>query len=156
MQNLAPAPPVMDMNDDEPPNKKNRQEDNLIPEDVFMQCHKVSSIASDEGNSFHLVLPLPESGDHSGSSAQRERQARMEAERPAAVDQHRPRRLHSEAQAEGPRRDRYAAGQAEDLARRRFLQGQQFRCVLQFVVGSDCASSDQGARWSQEIKTLVS
>lgn len=35
---LAPAPPV-DM-DDEPPNKKNRTEDNLIPENVFMQCHK--------------------------------------------------------------------------------------------------------------------
>lgn len=38
---LAPAPPV-DM-DDEPPNKKNRTEDNLIPENVFLQCHKVSN-----------------------------------------------------------------------------------------------------------------
>ena len=43
MPPLAPAPPVMDMNEDEPPNKKTRQEDNLIPEDVFMQCHKVSA-----------------------------------------------------------------------------------------------------------------
>lgn len=30
----------MDINDDEPSNKKSRQEDHLIPEDVFMQCHK--------------------------------------------------------------------------------------------------------------------
>jgi splicing factor 3A subunit 1 len=30
----------MDMTEDEPPNKKTRQEDNLIPEDVFMQHHK--------------------------------------------------------------------------------------------------------------------
>lgn len=37
---LAPAPPVMEMPDEEPPNKKSRQEDNLIPEDVFMQHHK--------------------------------------------------------------------------------------------------------------------
>lgn len=40
MPQLAPAPPVMEMNDDEPPNKKTRQEDNLIPEDIFMQRHK--------------------------------------------------------------------------------------------------------------------
>lgn len=40
MPQLAPAPPVMDMNDEEPANKKSRQEDHLIPEDVFMQCHK--------------------------------------------------------------------------------------------------------------------
>ena len=40
MPQLAPAPPVMEMNDDEPANKKSRQEDHLIPEDVFMQCHK--------------------------------------------------------------------------------------------------------------------
>jgi len=39
MPPLAPAPPVMEL-DDEPPNKKTRQEDHLIPEDVFMQCHK--------------------------------------------------------------------------------------------------------------------
>jgi splicing factor 3A subunit 1 len=41
---LAPAPPIMEMNDEEPPNKKSRQEDNLIPEDVFMQHHSVSYI----------------------------------------------------------------------------------------------------------------
>lgn len=41
MQPLAPAPPVMDMNEEEPPNKKSRQEDHLIPEDVFMQHHQV-------------------------------------------------------------------------------------------------------------------
>lgn len=38
---LAPAPPVMEINDDEPLNKKPRQEDHLIPEDIFMQHHKV-------------------------------------------------------------------------------------------------------------------
>jgi hypothetical protein len=43
MPPLAPAPPVMDMTEDEPPNKKTRQEDNLIPEDVFIQHHKVKS-----------------------------------------------------------------------------------------------------------------
>lgn len=41
MPPLAPAPPVMEINEDEPLNKKPRQEDHLIPEDVFMQCHKV-------------------------------------------------------------------------------------------------------------------
>lgn len=46
---LAPAPPV-DM-DDEPPNKKNRTEDNLIPENVFLQCHKVS-------NQYKIVLKI--------------------------------------------------------------------------------------------------
>lgn len=40
MQPLAPAPPVMDMTEDEPLSKKSRQEDNLIPEDVFLQHHK--------------------------------------------------------------------------------------------------------------------
>lgn len=45
MPPLAPAPPVMPEplgmgNDDEPPNKRPRQEDHLIPEDVFMQSHK--------------------------------------------------------------------------------------------------------------------
>lgn len=38
--NLAPAPPVMDMTEDEPASKKSRQEDSLVPEDVFMQHHK--------------------------------------------------------------------------------------------------------------------
>lgn len=45
---LAPAPPVnmgmgnpdMGMNDDEPASKRPRQEDHLIPEDIFMQSHK--------------------------------------------------------------------------------------------------------------------
>lgn len=41
---MAPsAPPVMPepvVNEDEPPNKRPRQEDHLIPEDVFMQTHK--------------------------------------------------------------------------------------------------------------------
>lgn len=46
---LAPAPPV-DM-DDEPPNKKNRTEDNLIPENVFLQCHKVR-------NYFKMLLKI--------------------------------------------------------------------------------------------------
>lgn len=41
---LAPAPPVMEMNEDEPPNKKSRQEDHLIPEEVFLQHHKVQLI----------------------------------------------------------------------------------------------------------------
>lgn len=41
MPPLAPAPPVMDMNDlDEPLNKKPRQEDHLIPEEIFIQQHK--------------------------------------------------------------------------------------------------------------------
>jgi splicing factor 3A subunit 1 len=42
MPPLAPAPPVMEMNEpsDEPLNKRPRQEDHLIPEDVFMQHHK--------------------------------------------------------------------------------------------------------------------
>jgi splicing factor 3A subunit 1 len=44
---LAPAPPVMghpsevmQINEDEPPNKRPRQEDHLIPEDIFLQSHK--------------------------------------------------------------------------------------------------------------------
>lgn len=43
MPPLAPAPPVMDMNEpDEPLNKKPRQEEHLIPEELFMQQHKSS------------------------------------------------------------------------------------------------------------------
>lgn len=38
---LAPAPPVMEIPEDEPLSKKPRQEDHLIPEDIFMQNHKV-------------------------------------------------------------------------------------------------------------------
>lgn len=41
MPPLAPAPPVMEMNEpDEPLNKRPRQEDHLIPEDIFLQHHK--------------------------------------------------------------------------------------------------------------------
>lgn len=40
MPQLAPAPPVMEL-DDEPPNKKMRSEDNLVPENLFLQRHKV-------------------------------------------------------------------------------------------------------------------
>lgn len=36
---LAPAPPVMEIMDDEPPNKKTRSEDHLVPETVFLQRH---------------------------------------------------------------------------------------------------------------------
>lgn len=50
---LAPAPPV-DM-DDEPPNKKNRTEDNLIPENVFLQCHKVSQSVELSSRSNSLI-----------------------------------------------------------------------------------------------------
>lgn len=49
MPPLAPAPPVMELMDDEPPNKKSRQEDHLMPEDMFMQMHKVRAI------SIHLI-----------------------------------------------------------------------------------------------------
>lgn len=37
---LAPAPPVMELPDDEPPNKKMRSEDNLIAEAAFLAAHK--------------------------------------------------------------------------------------------------------------------
>lgn len=48
----------MDMNDDEPLNKKPRQEDHLIPEDVFMQCHKVRSInVNFQWTSIHAFNP---------------------------------------------------------------------------------------------------
>ena len=44
---LAPAPPVMDQSqiqqiDDEPPNKKLRSEDHLLPEAQFLALHKVT------------------------------------------------------------------------------------------------------------------
>lgn len=57
MPQLAPAPPVMEI-DDEPPNKKTRQEDNLIPEDVFMQCHKVSAVVLSFNLFYSKLLPL--------------------------------------------------------------------------------------------------
>lgn len=48
---ISPAPPVIDQNillvpqstplDDEPPNKKLRSEDNLVPETEFIAMHKV-------------------------------------------------------------------------------------------------------------------
>lgn len=37
---LAPAPPVMELPDDEPPSKKLRGEDNLIGEAAFLAAHK--------------------------------------------------------------------------------------------------------------------
>lgn len=47
---IAPAPPVMEQpimipQEDEPPNKKSRTEDNLIPEAQFITMHKVSWLA---------------------------------------------------------------------------------------------------------------
>lgn len=48
---ISPAPPVLDQGiipapqtisvDDEPPNKKLRSEDNLVPESEFIAMHKV-------------------------------------------------------------------------------------------------------------------
>jgi len=42
-QQIAPAPPV-DIMEEEPPSKKIRSEDNLIPEADFIATHKVSLI----------------------------------------------------------------------------------------------------------------
>lgn len=54
---IAPAPPVDLMVEDEPPTKKMRSEDNLIPEADFIASHKVSNF-----NAIylvHILIPPP-------------------------------------------------------------------------------------------------
>lgn len=67
MPQLAPAPPVMEMNEDEPLNKKPRQEDHLIPEDVFMQCHKVIFIILLGASCYSLLIRSEPCHDPSSS-----------------------------------------------------------------------------------------
>jgi len=67
---ISPAPPVdLTPTDDEPPTKKIRSEDNLVPEVEFISLHKVNNFTLFRNSIENNLCIFTEPCNYSGSSS---------------------------------------------------------------------------------------
>lgn len=124
--------PPQHIDDSEPPNKRARTEDNLIPEAEFLQRHSVSFNSFQSRRIIKMKFLILGSHHDSGASptSNGKGNARMEVKRTTYFRILGTHRHDYRVEVQVTRRDRHATGETEAHLRGNVLQRQQQLCVL--------------------------